>query len=91
LPSYERSIDLKNFSVKAEAPIFARKYTRVRRAYLFTWGASEIMLGCLAVVGMNGIAISQTVSDILTCLITIPFPVRFLRGLPEDGAPVRMK
>jgi hypothetical protein len=49
------------------------------------------MLGCLAVVGMNGIAISQTVSDILTCLITIPFPVRFLRGLPEDGAPVRMK
>ena len=141
----------------------ARKYARVRRAYLFTWGTSEVLLGCLAVagmifsdrliglfrndpevirigtyalraqlislffqpfsvcsnmllqstgqngpasftamlrsglcfiptvlilshfMGMNGIAISQTVSDILSFLIVIPFPLRFLRGLPPDG------
>ena len=143
----------------------ARKYARVRRAYFFTWGVSELMLGCLAAagmifsdrliglfrddpevirigtyalraqliallfqpfsvcsnmllqstgqngpasftamlrsglcfiptvlilshfMGMNGVAVSQTVSDILTFLLIIPFPVRFLRGLPADGEP----
>ncbi len=141
----------------------ARKFSRVRRAYFFTWGASEVCLGILAVVGMvfsgevigvfrddpqvvaigtyalraqlialffqpfsvcsnmmlqstgqngpaaftstlrsglcfipvvlllsrlmgmQGIAISQTVSDIMAFFITIPFPVRFLRNLPPDG------
>lgn len=143
----------------------ARKFSRVKRGFLFTWGAGEACLGVLAVVcmlfsgkiiclfrddpvvirigtyalraqlislffqpfsvcsnmllqstgqngpasflstlrsglcyipvllllahimGMQGIAISQTVSDILTFFITIPFPLRFLRGLPPDGVP----
>lgn len=145
----------------------ARKFSRVKRGYFFTWGAGEVCLGVLAVVcmlfsgeiiglfrddpavirigtyalraqlialffqpfsicsnmllqstgqngpasflstlrsglcfipvllllahfmGMQGIAISQTVSDILTFFITIPFPVLFLRRLPPDGAPVK--
>jgi Na+-driven multidrug efflux pump len=44
-----------------------------------------VVLILSAAFGMQGIAVSQTVSDILTCLITIPFPVRFLRSLPADG------
>jgi Na+-driven multidrug efflux pump len=142
----------------------ARKYSRVRSSFLFTWGASEVCLGCLAVagmifsgsliglfrndpevirigtyalraqlialffqpllvcsnmllqstgqngpasflsalrsglcfipvvlilsrlMGMNGVAISQAVADVLAFLIAIPFPIRFLRALPEDGA-----
>ena len=36
--------------------------------------------------GLTGIVVSQTVSDILTFFITIPFPIRFLHSLPPDGA-----
>lgn len=34
--------------------------------------------------GLWGIGVAQTVSDIMTFVITIPFPLRFMRGFPED-------
>ena len=35
--------------------------------------------------GLTGVQISQTVSDILTFFVTIPFLVRFFRFLPKDA------
>ena len=34
--------------------------------------------------GLTGIELSQSVSDILTCFISIPFAVSFLKKLPVE-------
>lgn len=44
-----------------------------------------IILTLSNLFGLIGIEISQTVSDILTFFVTIPFVIRFLRFLPKDG------
>ncbi|MDD3369101.1 MAG: MATE family efflux transporter [Lachnospiraceae bacterium] len=35
-------------------------------------------------LGLTGVAISQTVADILTCITTVPFVIHFFRNLPAD-------
>ncbi len=41
-----------------------------------------------AIMGLDGILLTQPLSDVLTCVISIPFNVYFLRrvlGTPADG------
>lgn len=37
------------------------------------------------VCGLYGVQISQSIADVLTSIICIPFMIRFFRGLPLDG------
>lgn len=38
------------------------------------------------VIGLTGVQIAQTISDVLTCLTAAPFVIWFFRRLPADGA-----
>ena len=38
-------------------------------------------------IGLTGVQIAQTISDVLTFLTAVPFVFRFFRRLPEDGEP----
>ena len=42
-----------------------------------------ILLVLSATMGLTGIEIAQTVSDVLTCLVSIPFVVKFLKTLKQ--------
>lgn len=45
-----------------------------------------VVLLLSALFGLKGVSVSQTVADAIAMLVSVPFPVRFLRGLPEDGS-----